>query len=99
MKEDFSSHSLLRLIGLCHDEVGTSDFQRMHMIALLQDKESSGSTSSTAIVDPLVLYKVVSIQRNTGGQIYTLPNLHSSLHFSVTDDVAQEIIFSLHLRI
>ena len=66
------------------------------MVAFLQDKDSSGRTSSTAMVDPLALYKVVSIQRNTGGQIYTLPNLHSSLHFSVTDDIAQEIIFRLH---
>ena len=65
------------------------------MIALLQDKDSSVSTSSTAIVDPLALYKVVSIERITGGQIYTLPDLHSSLHFSVTDDVSQEIFFCL----
>ena len=78
---------------LCHDVVSKSEFHRMHMIAFLQEKDSS--CSSTAIVDPIALYKVVSIQRNTGGQIYTLPNLHSSLHFSVHEDVAQEIIFRL----
>ena len=63
LNDDYSSHSLHSLIRLCHDQVSKSDFHRMHMIALTQDKDSSGSTSSTAIVDPLALYKVVSIQR------------------------------------
>ena len=95
LKDEYSSSQLCSLIAICHKEVTSSDFHRMHMITLLQDKDSSGGTSSTAIVDPLALYKVVSIQRNMGGQIYTLPNLHSSLHFYVTDNVAQEIFFCL----
>ena len=89
----YASHSLHSLVKLCHDAVNQSDFHKMHMIAFLQEKDSA--RSSTAIVDPMSLYKVVSIQRNTGGQIYTLPNLHSSLHFSVHEDVAKEIIFRL----
>ena len=95
LRDDYSSSSLCSLIALCHSEVNSADFHRMHMIALLQEKDFSGGKSSTATMDPLALYKVVSIQKNRGGQIYTLPNLHSSLHFSVTDEVAQEIIFCL----
>ena len=47
------------------------------------------------IVDPYLLHKIATIQRNSFGQIYLVHDLQSSLHFAVPKVVAEVIWFRI----
>ena len=94
----FSSKSLQDLISDCNsldpNDPNEVKFCNMHLMALLQKKNSH--SSSRTKINRRNLYRIISIQRNPKGQIYTLPDLHSSVHFSVRDEeTVREIIFRL----
>lgn len=95
LNEKFSSKSVQGLISSCSTpDIMKKQFGNMYLMALLQKK--SRSSSSRTDINPSNLYQIICIQRNNNAQIYTLPDLHSSVHFSVCDEqTVREIIFRL----
>lgn len=83
--------SLLRSIGNQDSQRTSSSFENLFMVALIQRGTHSNSKHRPHI-NPHIIDEAILIQRNKLGQVYTLPDLHASLHFSANLSLATEII-------
>ena len=62
------------------------------MVTLRQDNgEDYCSSTKNGYIDPREVREVIAIQRNKFGQIYKLPDLNKSVHFSCSLSLLQEI--------
>ena len=88
---EYSNMSLHDLIQLCRDDTTrTTPFEDLVMVALMERGRHT-NVRCRPYIDPYDIYQIVIIERNRMQQIYKLPNLQSSVHFSVPLDVATEI--------
>lgn len=62
------------------------------MVSLRQDNgEDNCSSTKNGFVNPREIREVIAIQRNPSGQIYKVPDLNKSLHFSANLPLIEEI--------
>ena len=90
--DEFSDMSLHELL---HFKDGTK-FQDQ-VVMCIDQQGNYNKAPSRPILDPFLVDRMVYFRRNSSrGQIYRLKRLQASLHFSTSEQVAEEISFRVH---
>ena len=67
------------------------------VLLVLDQKRNYSNSKNQPVLNPYLVRNIIIIERNKHGQVYEVKNLQSSLHMSVTLDVAKEISFRIRM--